>query len=194
MRRDWRDTVRAATDLALLGFVLTIAALPLVTAGAAAAAGSAAIHHFLRYDSWPTARSSWAVFRRSLLPGLAAGLACAVAALLLTVDVLAVRRGAAPGGTPFLLVTALLAAAGAGAAGLVIVEVGAHPDRPWRAAVRAVAAGRIRALPAATGVVTLAALLSVLVHPALVPVLAGYALFALHAVSQNHPIRGYLRP
>lgn len=188
MRHDWRETVRAATDVALLGFVLTIAALPLVTAGAAVAAGSAAIRHFLEHDSWPTARASWAVFRRHLGPGLLAGLACAAVAALLAVDVLAVRSGAAPGGTPMLAVTAVLAVAAAGYAGLVVVEVGAHPDRSWRAAVRAVASNRVRALPPAAGVVLFAALLAVLVHPALVPVLAGYALHALHVVARRPAI------
>jgi uncharacterized membrane protein YesL len=188
MRRDWRDTVRVATDVALLGFVLTIAALPLVTAGAAVATASAAIRHFLEHDSWPTARACWAVFRRNLAPGLLAGLACAGAAALLAVDVLAVRSGAAPGGTPMLAVTAVLAAAAAGYAGLVVVEVGAHPDRSWRAAVRTVSGTRVRALPPAAGVVLLAALLAVMVHPALVPVLAGYALYALHVVGRRPAI------
>jgi hypothetical protein len=36
---------------------------------------------------------------------------------------------------------------------------------------------------AAAGVLAVAGLLAVLVHPALVPVLAGYVLFALHVVT-----------
>ncbi len=184
MRRDWRETVRIATDLALLGFLVTLAALPLVTAGAAAAAGSAAVHPHLEHDRWPAPRASWAVFRRALVPGLLAGLAVGAAALLLVIDVLAVRAGAVPGGRPLLVLTAVLAAAGAGYGALVLVAVGAGPDHSWRAAL-ATLTGRGRTAAAAAGVVLLAALLAVLVHPMLVPVLAGYALFALHVVTRR---------
>ncbi|MET8154625.1 hypothetical protein ACIBSW_07700 [Actinoplanes sp. NPDC049668] len=185
MRRDWRDTVQVATDLALLGLVVTAAALPLLTAGAAVAAGSAAVHHHLAHDRWPSARLSWAVFRRALVPGLLAGPACVAAAALIVVDLLAVRRGAVPGGTPLLLLTATLVAAAAGYAGLAVVAIGARPDRPWRDAARGVPLNR--ALPAAAGVLALAGVLAVLVHPVLVPVLAGYALFALHVVARRYP-------
>jgi len=184
IRRDWRETVRIATDLALLGFLVTLAALPLVTAGAAAAAGSAAVHHHLEHDRWPTLRASWATFRRWMLPGLLAGLLVAAAALLLVVDVLAVRAGAVPGGPPLLALTVVLAAVAAGYGAVVLVAVGAAPG--WRAAVAGLA-GRGRAAVAAAGVVTLAAVLAVLVHPMLVPVLAGYVLFALHVVTRRFP-------
>jgi len=179
--------VQVATDLALLGLVVTAAALPLFTAGAAVAAGSAAVHHHLEHDRWPSARRSWAVFRRALAPGLLAGPACAAAVALVIVDLLAVRRSAVPGGTPLLVLTAVLAAAAAGYAGLTIVAIGAHPDRPWRTAARGVPL--TRALPAAAGVLVLAGLLAAMVHPVLVPMLAGYALFALHVVA-----RRYARP
>jgi hypothetical protein len=184
MRRDWRETVRLATDLALLGFVVALAALPLVTAGAAVAAGSAAVHHQLEHDRWPTARACWAAFRRSFVPGLLAGLAVAAVALLLVIDVLAIRSGAVPGGAPLLALTVALAAVGAGYGALVIVAVGADPAGGWRAALTSVP-GRGRAAGAAAGVVLLAGLLVVLVHPALVPVLIGYALFALHVVTRR---------
>ena len=184
MRRDWRETVRLATDLALLGFLVTLAALPLVTAGAAAATGSAAVHHHLEHDRWPTARASWATFRRSLGPGLLAGLAVAAAALLVVVDVLAVRSGSVPGGAPLLALTVLLAAAGAGYGAVTVVGVGADPEHSWRAALGTLA-GRGRAAAAASGVVMLTTLLAALVHPVLVPVLAGYALFAVHVVTRR---------
>jgi hypothetical protein len=181
MRRDWRETVRLATDLALLGFVVTLAALPLVTAGAAVAAASAAVHHHLEHDRWPSARACWSVFRRAFMPGLLAGIAVAAAVLLLVVDVLAVRSGTVPGGTPLLALTVLLGAAAASYGALVIVAIGTAPGRGWRA----VATGRGRAAAGAAGVVLLTALLALLVHPMLVPVLAGYALFALHVVTRR---------
>ena len=92
-----------------------------------------------------------------------------------------------PGGTPLLVLTAVLVAAAAGYAGLAVVAIGADPGRPWRAAARRVPLNR--ALPAAAGVLALAGLLAVLVHPVLVPVLAGYALFALHVVARRFPVR-----
>jgi hypothetical protein len=183
MRRDWRDTVHVATDLALLGLLVAVAALPLVTAGAALATASAAIQHHLTHGSWPPARRSWAVFRRALLPGLLAGLATAAVVTLLIADFLAVRHGAVPGGTPLLVLTAVLVAVVCGYAGLVLVAIGTDPDRPWRTTTRGVPL--TRALPAATGVIVLAAVLATLVHPVLVPVLGGYTLFALHVIARR---------
>jgi hypothetical protein len=43
MPHDWRDSLRLAADLALLGIVVTLLSLPLLTAGAAVATGSYAI-------------------------------------------------------------------------------------------------------------------------------------------------------
>jgi hypothetical protein len=113
----------------------------------------------------------------------------AAAVLLVTVDVLAVRTGAVPGGAPLLALTVVLAAAGAGYGALLIVAVGADPEHSWRAAL-ATLPGHGRAAAAVAGVVMLTGLLAVLVHPALVPVLAGYGLFALHVVARRlSPVR-----
>ncbi len=182
-RGGWRDTLRVAADLALLGVAVTAAALPVVTAGAAVATGSAALHHFLRHDHWPGARALTRTFRRGLLPGLAASACAAGAAGLLTLNLLAIEAGVVPGGRPLTLLTVALAAAAAGWAGLVVVRVGVRGGRGWWAAART--ATTPAALLAAAGVVALSVLLGVLVHPALTPVLAGYALFALHAVARG---------
>jgi hypothetical protein len=186
VRHGWRDTVRLAADLALLGFLVTGAALAVVTGGAAVATGSAAVRHHLDYDSWPSARACWAQFRRALAPGLAAVAGVLAAGVLIAVDVLALRTGAVPGGRPMMLVMFALAAATAGFAGLVVV---AAVDRPAGtrvlAAALATSVARPGTLAAATGVVALAAVLAVLVHPVLVPVLVGYALFALHVVARR---------
>jgi hypothetical protein len=181
-RQPWRDTVRVAADLALLGIVVTAAALPVLTAGAAVATGSAALHHFLVHDRWPAARTSWRVFRRGLLPGVGA-LTCAGGfAALLTLNLLALNRGIVPGGRPLAGLTVVLIAAAAGWAGLVVVRIGVLGGRGWRVAART--ATTPAALLAAMGVVTLSVFLAVLVHPVLTPVLAGYTLFALHAVAR----------
>jgi hypothetical protein len=175
-RRDWRDTVRAATDLALLGMLVTAAALPVVTAGAAVATGSAAVHHFLEYDRWPGPRALWTVFRRRLLSGFLATLGCAAAALLVVVDLLALRKGLVPGGVPLMLLTLAAAAAGAGCLGLLVVAIGS--GRRFRI-------GGPARVASAAGLVSVAAVLAVFIHPVLVAVLLGYVLFALHVVARR---------
>src|SRR5689334_21780708 len=98
MPHDWRDSLRLAADLALLGIVVTLLSLPLLTAGAAVAVGSYAIAHLIAHGRWPTAAELWAVFRRRLLPGLVAGPAVSAVVALVAVDVAALRRGVVPGG------------------------------------------------------------------------------------------------
>ena len=57
MSAGWGDRFRGAADLALFGAVVTVAALPVVTAGAAFSAGSYAMAHFVSDDMWPSPRS-----------------------------------------------------------------------------------------------------------------------------------------
>jgi len=179
MRQGWRETARAAADLALLGFLVTGAALPVVTAGAAVAAGSAAVHHHLEHDAWPSPRASWAAFRRALVPGLLAVVAVGVVLL----DFLALRSGAVPGGLPLTVVLIGLAVLAAGMGGLAVVTAASRPaGMKVLGAAAALAGAHPGTLLAVTGVVLLAVLLALLIHPVLVPVLVGYALFALHVV------------
>ncbi|GAA2558488.1 hypothetical protein GCM10010435_31910 [Winogradskya consettensis] len=182
--RTWRDTARAAADLAVLGFLVTGAALPVVTAGAAITTGSAAIRHHLETDSWPPARSLWATFRRSLLPGLAATLLLLVVAGLVTADVFAVRAGVVPGGVPLAVLLVLLAVVAVGFAGLLAV---AAPQHQPIARARALAR-RPGRLAAAAGIVILASALALMVHPVVAPVMVGYALFALHVVANRERV------
>ncbi|MGA5298331.1 hypothetical protein ACPCHT_00300 [Nucisporomicrobium flavum] len=180
MRHGWRDTVRAAADMALLGFLVTGAALPVVTAGAAVATGSAAIRHHLDHDTWPAPQACLRTFRRALLPGLAASAAAVLLVALVIVDVLALRSGAVPG-APVLMVPLLaVAAAGLGFAGLLAVA--ASGPAPL-ATARTMA--RPAPLAAATAVVMLTLLLAALVHPVLIPPLIGYGLFALHVLARR---------
>ncbi|MBM2620983.1 hypothetical protein JIG36_36335 [Actinoplanes sp. LDG1-06] len=193
MPHDWRDSLRLAADLALLGILVTVGSLPIVTAGAAVGTGSMAVHRLLTIGRWPTAAECWASFRSRLVPGVWAGPLVLVAAWLIAVDVAALRRGAVPGGGVVVGAVLLAAALGAGFAAVVAGLSGAFPVRmeaaPGAAArpgsirrARALVAARPAALPAVTGVVLVAAMLAAFVHPALVPVLAGFALFAVHAV------------
>ena len=176
----WRDSVRSAADLALLGFLVTGAALPLVTAGAAVATGSAAIRHHLDHDGWPPARTSLRTFRRALLPGLAASAAVLLLAALVAVDVRALRAGAVPGGP--VVTVAVLVAAGLGGGFAGLLAVAAPGRKPLAAALRL---ARPALLAAATGVVALTVVLAVLVHPVLIPPLIGYGLFALHVLTRR---------
>lgn len=177
MRRDWRDSVRAAADLAILGFAVTIASLPLFTAGAAVGTASLAVRHFQEYDSWPAPSVLAATFRRRLVRGLWAGPALVAGAVLVVADVAGLRRGAVPGGAP--MTTAVLAVALLLLGWTALVAVlGGQP----RAAL-ALAFAQPALLLAAAGAALVAAVLALLVHPALVPLLAGYLLYALHAVT-----------
>jgi hypothetical protein len=187
MRRDWRDTVRTAADLAVLGFLLTAASLPVLTAGAAVSTASEAVRHFLAYDSWPPAAVLRATFRRRLVPGLWAGPAALAGLALVVVDLAGLRRGLVPGGSLILTVILLAAVLTAGWTALVAVLSGRGLPGAPRAAT-ALASAHPPMLLAAAGVVLVAALLAVLVHPALIPILAGFVLFALHAVTARlHP-------
>ena len=180
MELGWRDTVRSAADLALLGFLVTGAALPVVTAGAAIATGSAAIRHHLDHDTWPPARTSLRTFRRSLLPGLAASAVILLLAALVILDVLALHAGTVPGGPA--ATVAVLAAAGLGAGFAGLLAVAAAGRAPLTAAVRL---ARPVLLVAATAVVALTIVLAMLVHPVLIPPLIGYGLFALHVLTRR---------
>jgi len=232
MPHDWRDSLRLAADLALLGIVVTLLSLPLVTAGAAVAAGSYAIHHLTTEGRWPSFADCRQAFRARLVPGLAAGPAVLVATTLIVLDVAGLRRGAVPGGGPALVAVVTAAALAAGYAGLVAVLAGAResgarepgagepgarepgarepgarepgarepgarepgarepgarePGGVGREALN-LALSRPLAAVVAAAVLAVAALLATLVHPALVPVLAGYVLFALHAVARRFP-------
>jgi len=181
-RWDWRDSVRSAADLAILGFAVTLAALPVVTAGAAVAAGSAAVRHFLTYDRWPPARASWGAFRRRLVPGLLAGPAALVAAALVVIDVAALRHRLVPGGPVVLTAVLVIAVLAAGYGAVSAVLTGTERRGAARAAANLVAA-HPTLLAAAAGVVAVAAVLALFVHPALVPILPGYLLYALHVVT-----------
>ncbi|MGW5555644.1 hypothetical protein ACWER9_00280 [Micromonospora sp. NPDC003944] len=201
-RRDWRDVVRDAADLALLGILLTLAAAPLLTAAAAVGTASAALHDWTRTGSWPSAGTTVRRFGRSLLPGVPVSLLALTVAGLLAVDLAALGTDRVPGGTAALLVTALIAASLAGYAGLVVVEVGGNGGGRWRACARSAARACLDAptrWAALTGVVALAGLLAVLVTPVAVPILAGYTMAALHAVTVRrpvpaHPTAGRRRP
>src|SRR5688572_221169 len=80
---DWRDTLSNAADLALLGIVTFLTALPVVTAGSALATASASVHDWLPIQRMPPVATWGRRYGRGILPGLVAFVAFAIGAYLL---------------------------------------------------------------------------------------------------------------
>jgi hypothetical protein len=182
-RADWREHLRVAADLALIGFAVVIMALPVVTAPAALAAGSAAVDHWLTHDRLPTARMLGGWLARALLPSLVALAVVVVVTVALVADVWAIRSGRVPGGAAAGVLTACAAAALIGLASVMAVVIGRTRCRSWRRAVRVTIglAARPVVVPAAAGTTLIATLLGWLM-PATIPLIVGFGLFALHVL------------
>jgi hypothetical protein len=181
------ESVVEAADLALLGIVAFAAALPIVTAGAAVAAASAAVRDRCADGSLPSWRTTGSRFWKGIVPGAGATLVTAAGVVLLVIDLRALQRGVVPGGATAVAVTATVAVLLCGLAGLVLIEVGRHDGRGWLASVRTAAGtawqrpGRV-VLAAAIGLV---ALLLALAVPVTAPVVLACYLFALHAWARS---------
>ncbi|MDR7280352.1 hypothetical protein [Catenuloplanes atrovinosus] len=187
VRRDWRDTLRAASDLALTGIVMTLAALPVITAGAAVGTASAAVARWTDQERFPGVRETARHFRHGLLPGIPPLLVLIAFGVLIRLNVHALSVGLAPGGPPLIWATLALAVAGAGFAAMVVVEFG-RAGAGWRAATRDAARLAVSrpALPAASaGIMAFTIALGYLIQVILVPILAGYTLLALHVVRRR---------
>jgi hypothetical protein len=184
VRRDWRDSFAAMADLALIGILVTVAALPVVTAASALRTGSVAVRHRYTTGGLPPVRPLLTAFRRGLWKGAVVTALAVLAAALLALDLAALASGAVPGGTPLLIVTAAVVPWLVGVAVATIVHCGRHPDAGWRAAVRwAVRLAPHRSLPAGLAV-ALAGFLALAI-PATIPLLPGFALFAAHVLTDR---------
>jgi hypothetical protein len=183
--RDWRETLSAAADFALLGIVVSIASLGVLTLGAALATGSAATAHWCRYRAMPPVPEMARLFVRGLGAGIVVSVVAVVGAALLVADLVLVGRGLVPGGRGFLVVSIVVATQVVGLGALVLVQVGARGGTGWRAAARW-AGGAAFAAPLAptalAAVLAVAVTIAVMV-PVTTPVLLGFALFALHVVA-----------
>ena len=180
-RRDFRETVTVAADLALVGIAVTVSSLPVLTAGAAVHAGSVAGRDIIDGSAVRPAEL-WRVFRRSLLPGAAATVATAATAWLLLFNLGAVASGRVPGGLPVLVGTGVVAAALLAACAFGVVHLAHHHS--WAGALRW-AAGTVRRQPLTAamvaGVSSIAAVIGAII-PVTAPLLVGYLLFAVHVV------------
>lgn len=183
-RPDWRDSLALAADLALLGIVVTIASVPVVTAGGALATASVAVDRACRDRGLPPTAELLRTFLRALLPGLGAMAVAAAAVGLLVADLAVLWSGQVPGGPALLVVTALVGLYALAVALLAVVRVGGTDGRGWRAAV-GWSARLIAARPLAGVAVLLVVALPVLLASAIAvtaPLLVGFGLFALHVV------------
>jgi len=178
-RADWRDRLTLATDLALIGIAVTILALPVITAPAALATGSAAVRARYADGRLPPWRSLAGVYRRGILPGLPVLLA--VAALIL--DLAAIRGGWVPGGPPLLALTALATIGLSGWAALALATLGRAPGLTWRDAARQ--AWGHPACVAALALVNVIAFVLALAVPVTVPLVIGFHLFAIHMLTDR---------
>ncbi|MEU6024120.1 hypothetical protein [Micromonospora sp. NPDC047134] len=189
--RDWRDTVRDGADLALVGILTVLASAPVLTAGAAIGTASAAVHDWLATGSWPTARQTLSRFGRGLLPGLPATLLGLGSLGLLVTNLVVLATGRVPGGTVGMVLTTAVATILLGYAAAIVVEVGRTGGTGWAPAVTRAARGCLdhpATCAGLAGTSLVALLLGVLVTPVAVPILAGYALAAVHAVARRRPV------
>ncbi|MEV0458123.1 hypothetical protein [Catellatospora methionotrophica] len=180
---DWRDTLRDAADLALVGILVTVAAVPVFTTGAAVAAGAEAVHLRFTDGHWPGPRDLLRTFGRRLLPGALATVLVLAAALLLGLNIFWLRQGLAPGGEVLLVVTAVAAVAVLGLVALTIPFLGR--GHTYRQALR-LAASRPTLIVTCAGVIGIAFLLASIL-PVTAPLLTGYLLFALHTITRRVP-------
>ncbi|GIH17521.1 hypothetical protein [Rugosimonospora africana] len=186
-RPDWRETVAGATDLAVLGVALLVAALPVVTAGGAVAAASAAVDHWCTHRTLPPVAVMARTFVRGIVPGLGA-LAVAVAgAAVLMLNVSATARGAVPGGPVVVAGTVLVLVAAAGLAGLAVVRVGQQGGTGWVSATAWAWRAALRTPAVPLGIAGLIALTTLVgwMMPVVVPVIGGIGLLGLHAVTRR---------
>lgn len=180
---DWRDTLRDATDLALVGILVTVAAVPVVTTGAAVAVGAEAVHLRFTDGHWPGPRDLLRTFGRRLLPGALATLTVLAAALLLGLNIFWLRQGLAPGGGVLLALTAVAAVALLGLLALAVPLLGRGAT--YRRALR-MAVSRPALIVTCSGVIGIAFLLGSIL-PITAPLLVGYVLLALHTIARRVP-------
>jgi hypothetical protein len=189
-RRDWRDTLASAADLALIGIAVTVAAAPVLTLATALRVGSAAVRHRYTTGSLPPVRDTLRTFHKGLWKGMVVSALAVIAGAVLALDVAALAGGRVPGGRPLLIVTVAAVLWLIGVATATIVHLGRTPEAGWRAAAGwAIRLAPHRSLPAGLAVV-LAGFLAMAV-PATLPLLPGFGLFAAHVLTDRlTPVKG----
>ena len=164
---------------------MTVACLPLVTAGGVVAVAAEAVAVRYGQGRWLTFGELWAALRRRFLPGLVAWVIVLFTVLLLLADQVLLAGGVVPGGTALAWVTGLLGLVILGIYALVVPFVGRGLGF-WAAlgAARGAAVARPGVLVGAMGVLVLSGFLA-WVLPVAGPLLVGYVLLALHSIVQR---------
>jgi hypothetical protein len=168
-------------EVVLTGLLVTAAALPILTAPAALAAGHRHLRRYVRAEGSSLAQA-WRDFVRALPGGLLVGLAAAAAAAALVLDIVLAGAGALPGGA--LVVGAGWTVAALLGAALLIAASHWSAEGGWRAALRAVP-GAVGADPLGTLYIACAGGFVMLATWMLVPLIApalGCAVLATVAV------------
>lgn len=186
-QRDWKDTVTAATDIALIGFFIVGASLLIVTVGSAAATGSYAVRRWVIDRRTPPVSELWRMFLRWLLPGALTSAVLVVLALIMSFNVHAISQGLVPGGIFTLAPAIVLAAWLVMGVVLILVGLGRYPEDGWRSAIRRAARASVVAplrCLVLLGVALFALGLAATIE-ATIPLVVGYGLFAVHVVADK---------
>ncbi|MBN1174508.1 MAG: hypothetical protein JXA67_20235 [Micromonosporaceae bacterium] len=186
-QRDWKDTLAAATDLALIGFCAVGVGLAVVTLGSAAATGSYAVRYWIIHRRTPPVGEVGRLFLRWLLPGLLTSVAVAATAWLLALNLTAISRGAVPGGAPALVATGVVATWCAAVVVLTLVHLGRWPGSGWLSALRWAAVTATLTPHWALVLLLVAGFATALgvTIQATSPLMVGYGLFAVHVVADR---------
>jgi hypothetical protein len=177
----WLSTLALASDIAVVGFAVTLFAMPLVTAAAALRTGSVAVHALAVDSRKVTFAELVRVFVRSLLPGLGFSVAFAASAVFLAFDFTLVRGERVPGGALMLGLLAVTGFGVLGVAGAALASLGVDAEGRWFPAVRC-ACGRPAQVAASGAVLAVAAAIALLI-PFTTPLMLGCALFALQVLA-----------
>jgi hypothetical protein len=183
----WKGVLISAADTTLIGVCVVVAALPIVTLGAAAATGSFAIRHRHVRQRFPQPSEVWRLFLRWILPGALAFAMAAGLAALLAFDLRSVARGMVPGGPVVVVVTIVIVTWLVAVTTMTLLHLGRWPGDGWWSAVRWAARVPL-AVPHRVVVpvfVATAAILASIAVPAASPLLAGFGLLGVHLTADK---------
>ena len=183
--RGWKEQLRRVSELALLGIVACLIALPVVTVGAVVATLSSAVAHWIDDDDLPPWSAMGSELLRRLLPGIVPSVVAVLAGLVVVLQLHWLASGVVPGGG--VGIAAVLVTTGV-LLGVVLLAVPQLAGgRSWRSALAGGWAAFLQvpaAAAAALGVTAVAVVLAVLL-PGVALVLPAMLVLALHAVHRS---------
>jgi hypothetical protein len=183
--RGWKEQLRRVSELALLGLVAWLVALPVVTIGAVVATLSSAVEHWIDNDDLPPWRAMGAELLRRLLPGIVPSVVAVVAGLVVVLQLRWLVSGVVPGGGVGVAAVVVTTCALLGVVLLAVPQLAGGGT--WRSALAGGWAAFLQvpaAAAAALGVTAVAVVLAVLL-PGVALVLPALLVLALHAVQRQ---------